>query len=50
MATEPSAFSLVYNGKKSIALHSPYLSATLIVIGNLHATCSLLSPGYRKKR
>ena len=34
MATQPSAFSVVYNGKQSIALHSPYLLAILIVIGN----------------
>ena len=34
MATQPSAFSLVYNVKKSIGLHSPYLIAILIVMGN----------------
>ena len=34
MGTQPSAFSVVYNGKKSIALHSLYLIAILIVIGN----------------
>ena len=34
MGTQPSAFSVVYNGKNSIALHSPYLLAILIVREN----------------